>query len=77
MKYNKTEQKIIDKLELGEHDEEITNPFSKATVVLPPLGVALYDLITGSEITGRYKDFDNARYLFSKLYPEAYMILID
>jgi hypothetical protein len=77
MKYNKTEQKIVDLLEIGDHDEEITNPFSKATVVLPPLGVALHDYIKGCEMTSNWRYFDNARYLFAKLYPSEYMTLLD
>ena len=77
MKLNKTEQKLVDKLHLFDHDEEVTNPFSGATVILPPLGVALHDYIKGCEITGNYSDFDTARYLFAKLYPSEYMTLLD
>ena len=77
MKLNKTEQKLVDKLELGLHDERVTNPFSGREEVLTPLGVALYDYIKGCEITGNYSDFDTARYLFAKLYPSEYMTLLD
>ena len=77
MKLNKTEQKLVDKLELGLHDEKITNPFSGREVVLPPLGVALYDYIKGCEQLRNYTDFDTARYLFAKLYPSEYMQLLD
>ena len=77
MKLNKTEQKLVDQLEIGQHDEQISNPFSGREVTLPPLGVALHDYIKGCEITGNYKQFDTARYLFAKLYPNEYMILLD
>lgn len=73
----KTDQKLIDELELGLHPEVIANPFSGREVTLPPLGVALYDYIKGCEITGNYKMFDTARLLFAKLYPDEYMILLD
>jgi len=77
MKLNKTEQKLVDSLEILEQPEEIANPFSGASCILEPLGVALHDYAKGCEITGNYKDFDTARYLFAKLYPEAYSILLD
>ena len=77
MKLNKTEQKLVDQLEIGQHEEQVTNPFSGVEVVLEPLGVALYDYIKGCELTGSYTHFDTARYLFAKLYPTAYMQLLD
>ena len=77
MKLNKTEQKLVDQLEIGPHEEQVTNPFSGREVTLEPLGVALHDYIKGCEITGNYKNFDTARYLFAKLYPSEYMILLD
>ena len=77
MKLNKTEQKLVDQLEIGTESEEVQNPFSGVIVTLEPLGVALHDYIKGCEITGNYKSFDTARYLFAKLYPTAYMQLLD
>lgn len=77
MKLNKTEQKLVDQLHLGQTTEAIVNPFSGVRVVLVPLGVALYDYIKGCELTGNYKNFDTARYLFAKLYPSEYMQLLD
>jgi len=74
---NKTEQKLIESLHLGQCTEAIVNPFSGVRVVLPPLGVALYDYIKGCELLGNYTDFDTARYLFAKLYPSEYMELLD
>ena len=77
MKLNKTEQKLVDQLEVGLHDERVRNPFSGVEVVLEPLGVALHDYVKGCEMIGNYKYFDTARYLFARLYPEAYMQLLD
>ena len=73
---NKRQQQILDKLVLGEA-ETVTNPFSGVAVELDAQGVALYDFIKGCEALGLYEDFDQARYLFAELYPDAYMKLID
>ena len=75
-KINKTQQKILDGL-IIENSEIITNPFSSVAVRLDATGVALYDYIKGCEITGNYKNFDQARYLFAELYPAEYMALLD
>jgi hypothetical protein len=77
MKLNKTEQKLVDQLHLGQTTEAVVNPYSGVRVVLTPLGVALYDYVKGCEMTGNYKNFDTARYLFAKLYPSEYMQLLD
>ena len=77
MKLNKTEQKLVDSLHIGSCTEAVVNPYSGVREVLTPLGVALYDYIKGCEMTGNYKNFDTARYLFAKLYPTAYMQLLD
>ena len=74
---NKTQQRILDDLDFSGTPEIIQNPFSGVEVVLDARGVALYDFIKGCEITGNYKDFDQARYLFAELYPDAYSKLID
>jgi hypothetical protein len=74
---NITQQRILDELDLSGGPDIVTNPFSGVEVELDAQGVALYDFIKGCEINGSYKDFDQARYLFSDLYPDAYMKLID
>jgi len=76
---NKTQQRILDELDFNDGDKKYTiiNPWSSVKVELDSRGVALYDFIKGCEITGNYKDFDQARYLFAELYPDAYMKLID
>ena len=77
MKLNKTEQKLVDQLHVGQSTEAIVNPFSGVRVVCVPLAVALYDYIQGCQLTGSYKYFDTARYLFQKQWPAEYMQLLD
>ena len=74
---NKTQQEILDQLEIGEDYEDITNPFSGVTVQLDPRGVALYDYIHGAALLGLGVEQIQAKMLFAELYPEYYMILID
>ncbi len=76
-KINKTQQTILDQLWLGDGPQTVTNPFSGVSVDLDATGVALHDYIKGCEMTGHYKNFDQARYLFAELYPDAYIKLID
>jgi len=73
----KTQEKILNGLDLGRGPETVTNSFSKVEVELDAIGVALYDFIHGCQALGNYKSFDAARYLFAELYPDAYMKLID
>jgi len=77
-KLNKTQQRIIDDLEIGIESEEVENPYSGVKVLLEPKAVALYDFIKDCEALGKYgKDFDQARYAFAELWPDAYMKLLD
>lgn len=61
-----------------------TNPFSQASRVLEPLAVVIYDFTVAWMLDyerGLNKApvsvFDRARYLFLKLWPDAYSELID
>jgi hypothetical protein len=76
-KLTKSERLLLSSLVVGEESEVTMNPFSKEEVELAPIGVALYDYINGCYLLGHFKSYDEARYLFAKLYPEAYMKLID
>jgi len=77
-KLNKTQERILSELEVGEANETITNPYSGVSCDLEPKAVALYDFIKGCEMLGtRQKDFDQARYAFAALYPTEYMLLLD
>lgn len=80
---SKTEQALLDELEVRQHPEIVCNLVSGEQVMLQPKAVALYDFIKGYEkliSTGQVtniRKFDSARYLFLKLWPESYMKLLD
>lgn len=82
-KLSATEQKLLAELQYSEHPQKRTNPFSQAEVMLEPKAVALHDYIKGYEIlinnhqTTNIRQFDMARNLFRKLYPDSYMELLD
>lgn len=79
----KTEQTLLDELQIGKHPTIVTHPFSKERFMLEPKAVALYDYIKGYEKmihmgkTKNIRQFDTARYLFMKLWPNTYMNLLD
>lgn len=79
----KTEQGIIDQLDIRNHPEIVKNPYTQEEFLLQPKAVALYDLIKGCESSiggGETKLiglFDKARNIFRKLYPNTYMSLLD
>jgi len=63
--------------EVGELAEEITNPYSGASVWLLPEAVAVYDVIKGAESLGNYDLMEKGLNWFRENYPEEYMILLD
>ncbi len=83
IKFTKTEVKLMAQLQIGNSDAIVSNPFSGEQVKLEPLGIALYDFIRGCEVfisnghTKLVKDFDTARNVFRKQFPDEYMKLID
>ena len=77
IKLNKTEQALIDQLQIGTENETVRNPYSGASVELNPTEVALYDYIKGCEATGLYTPMQKGLSLFAKLNANAYMILLD
>lgn len=65
-----------------------TNPFTRATHELTPLGCAIYDFVVNTRNPGmgpltyagqkvQVAQWDRARYLFLHLYPEQYYSLLD
>lgn len=82
-KLSAADQKLISELEIGKDSEVVRNPFSGDEVLLEPKAVALHDFIKGSEVLiaqGNSKligNFDRARNIFRKLYPNAYSTLLD
>jgi len=68
---------IFNGISIGSETESISNPFSNASVDLPPDAVAVFDVIKGSEVI---EDYDRVRAgldWFRKYFPQEYMILLD
>lgn len=80
---SKTEQTLLEELEVKAHPTIVYHPFSKEAFMLEPKAVALYDYIKGYELlihmdkTKNIRQFDMARGLFRKLWPVTYMNLLD
>ena len=56
---------------------EVTNPFSGQSCMLVPEAVAVYDCITGANLTGNYSIVRKGLDWFMEHFPEEYMILLD
>lgn len=56
---------------------EVRNPFSGEACVLTPEAVAVYDTITGANMTGDYKTVRLGLDWFRKHFPKEYMVLLD
>lgn len=56
---------------------EVRNPFSGEACVLTPEAVAVYDTITGANMTGDYQTVRLGLDWFRKYFPEEYMVLLD
>ena len=56
---------------------QVTNPFSGQSCMLVPEAVAVYDCITGANITGNYDMVRKGLDWFMEHFPEEYMILLD
>ena len=56
---------------------EVRNPFSGETCMLEPDAVAVYDSITGANMTGDYKTVRKGLDWFRKHFPAEYMVLLD
>lgn len=71
------EQRLFDGLQIGTENEVVKNPFSGESIELCPEAVALYDLIKGAEMIADYANVETWLAIFSRNWPEAYMILLD
>lgn len=67
----------FDCMVLDESPVEVTNPFSGESCMLTPEAVAVYDCITGANMTGDYKTVRKGLDWFRKYFPEEYMVLLD
>jgi hypothetical protein len=56
---------------------EVTNPFSGEGCLLEPDAVAVYDMITGGNLTGNYELVRQGCDWFRQHFPKQYMILLD
>jgi len=56
---------------------EVTNPLSGQSCILVPEAVAVYDCITGANITGNYDMVRKGLDWFMEHFPQEYMILLD
>lgn len=56
---------------------EVKNPFSGQSCMLEPDAVAVYDCISGANMTGDYKTVRKGLDWFRKHFPQEYMILLD
>ena len=77
IKFNKTEQAIIDGLAVGTENEVVTNPYSGESIELKPLEVAVYDFVKGCEAMQLYTKMQIGISIFMKLNAKAYMVLLD
>lgn len=55
----------------------VENPFSGEGCMLVPEAVAVYDVITGANMTGDYNLVRKGLDWFIEHFPEEYMILLD
>ena len=55
----------------------VTNPFSGESCMLTPEAVAVYDCITGANMTGNYKMVRKGLDWFMEHFPQEYMTLLD
>ena len=62
---------------LDDEPVQVTNPFSGQSCMLVPEAVAVYDCITGANITGNYDMVRKGLDWFMEHFPEEYMILLD
>ena len=62
---------------LDDEPVQVTNPFSGQSCILVPEAVAVYDCITGANITGNYDMVRKGLDWFMEHFPEEYMILLD
>ncbi len=71
------EQKLFNELVIGKEKEMVKNPFSGESVELCPEALALYDLIKGAEMVADYENVETGLAIFSRNWPDAYMVLLD
>jgi len=69
--------KLFEGIQIGSHNEVVTNPYSGSGAELPPDAVAVYDVVLGAE---RLEDYERVRAgldWFRKYFPDEFMVLLD
>lgn len=56
---------------------KVQNRFGGGSCVLLPEAVAVYDMIMGAEMLGKFRTVQTGCAWFRKYYPEEYMVLLD
>lgn len=69
--------KLFEGIQVGSHNEVVTNPYSGMGAELPPDAVAVYDVVLGSEHLGDYERVRAGLDWFRKYFPDEYMVLLD
>lgn len=72
MPFDERTIKVID-----DHPATVSNPFSGESILLDPQEIAVYDVIMGASLTGKYDLVRKGSDWFRKYNPKAYMVLID
>ena len=62
---------------IGSEPEIIVNPYSGHSATLTPEAVAVYDMIKGAEMLGKYEMVRHGLDWFREYFPEEYFILLD
>ena len=61
----------------GDKDVELQNPFSGEKATVPGYAAAVYDVITGAQVTNDYDLVQKGCDWFSRNFPKQYMVLLD
>ena len=61
----------------GDKDIQLQNPFSGEKATVPGYAAAVYDVITGAQVTNDYDLVQQGCDWFSRNFPKQYMVLLD
>ena len=61
----------------GDKDVKLQNPYSGETATVPGYAAAVYDVITGAQLTEDYNLVQKGCDWFSRNFPKQYMVLLD
>ena len=61
----------------GDKDVKLQNPYSGEPATVPGYAAAVYDVITGAQLTEDYNLVQKGCDWFSRNFPKQYMVLLD